>query len=682
MSINAPYNFVPLNDEIFYPSWHKDVSHDIPFSDGESALVDISIEAKSPIFIKNHTDDENKKVHEFCHHINADGAKEYYIPGSSIKGVVRSVLEILSFSKIRVDEEKLSQPLSVRDMANRKELVGTATGAGVLFLNQDGTAYIADYGAPRTIDAKEIKKAYKNYSLKSDALSKYKAIRPHSKIMVKGYIKDVIKNGKKIGTKRDSKYSENGEAGMLLFSTHMGRKHHEFILLKSDIKNAKREISATTLKKFKNVYFADGDSDTHKLGAFWKKQDRIEGIPVFYVEKNGQISDIGLTQLFKLSYNKTLLEASKQKSDATKLDLAQTIFGTTQEKLELKGRVQFSHLKSTTIKFEKTQKSEVLGSPNPTYYPNYIRQKNVQGDTVLNYTTLMNAKAQIAGYKRYPLHSSIMSSTITNENEKIKTHFKPLEEGTHFEGKIRFHNLKKAEIGALLSAITFHGHEKTNLHNIGMAKSLGYGKIAIQLDLRNLKHSKEEYLKAFEEEISKEIPKWKNSPQLKELLAMSSIECKSNEKLQYQLLSNTKGKNDFVVDKSAKKYLQSHSQTNPMKSVKDVMHNLKEKKEKNREINSAQKTPPTLSISNNQMTNALQSSWRRVFGILFLKPHIYAFRDAKLTKITDIESRNIYETLDKSKYFHQLISELCNFFDKKIDNKRAEALYERIKKLK
>jgi CRISPR-associated protein (TIGR03986 family) len=585
MSITAPYNFVPLNKEVFYPNWSNngnEVSHDIPFKDGESGTIDITITAKTPIFIRNHYQDgdeyyeltkDNKTIKvskEFCHYKNNDAGKEFYIPGSSMKGMIRSTLEILSFSKIRIDEETLQEPLSVRDMTNRNQLVGTAEGCGLLFLNEDGSAYIVDYGKPRTIESREIQKKYNRFNVKEeDIFKKYNLIKPHSKIMVNPYMKPLTnRDGKSIGNKKDARYSEEGEEGILVVNNYIGRKHHEFILVPSDIKKSEREVSVEAIKKFKNVYFTKGDTPTHKLGAFWKKQDKTHGIPIFYIEKNSQITDIGLTQLFKLSYNKTLLEAAKQDTDPTKLDLAETIFGTIRDEHALKGRVQFSHLKSATIKFELAQKSEILGSPNPTYYPNYIRQLHTKGDKVSKYTTLMDNNAQISGYKRYPLHSGILAS-VSSDKEKVKTHFKPLDTNTVFEGKVRFHNLKKAEIGALLSALTFHGNSSTNMHNIGMAKGLGYGNISVVLSLKSLNYAQEEYLQAFEREISTQIDNWKDTQQFKELIAMSSIYTKPQNELKYQLLENPNPKyelnkrfpeaNDFTGAKKAKEYLLPHS---------------------------------------------------------------------------------------------------------------------------
>lgn len=618
--ITAPYNFVPLNKEVYYPSWSQEVSHDIPFKDGESGEIDITITAKSPIFIRNHSDSKDNPSSEFCHFINENGAKEFYIPGSSIKGMVRSVLEIMSFSKIRIDENKLKNLLSVRDMTPRKycldtsirsmkdcpdqmkkdlfeyKMAGTANGIGLLKINPDGTGTLMDYtleeknGFKITYGIRTIKydqlssKGFDSQLRKKDFEEKYKIISPYSSIKVK-----TVPNA--INRRYIANFNEHGEDAILVLNSYIDGaddgKKYEFVLCPSDKKQQPVKVDKTIIDSFKTAYF----SNESKLGDFWKKQSTTEnglkyGIPVFLMKSNkGKIEAIGLTQLFKLAYNKTLFDAAKQISNEDKLDLSETIFGTEKEKLALKGRVQFSHLKCTTERYEK-QVDTILGSPNPTYYPNYIRQTDVDGNKVYQYKTLMDRNAEISGWKRYPLHSEVMPFGETSDKEAIKSHFKPLQSGVVFKGKVRFHNLKKVEIGALLSAITFHGQSAKYMHNIGMAKPLGYGKIEIKLD--NFKYfdklkneNQKEYLDAFENEISKEIKDWKNSPQIRELFAMASITTKSNGQLAYQLLENTaskygKDKNDFTGAKKAREYLTLHSTNMP----KQISHEQEIKSKK------------------------------------------------------------------------------------------------------
>ena len=92
--IRAPYNFVPLNKRIFFPDWAKQISHDVPFSDGESGTINLTITAETPIFIRNGSNKDNEI--EFSHYLDEIGNKKYFIPGTSIKGMMRNVFEIRS----------------------------------------------------------------------------------------------------------------------------------------------------------------------------------------------------------------------------------------------------------------------------------------------------------------------------------------------------------------------------------------------------------------------------------------------------------------------------------------------------------------------------------------------------------------------------------------------------------
>jgi hypothetical protein len=96
-----------------------------------------------------------------------------------------------------------------------------------------------------------------------------------------------------------------------------------------------------------------------------------------------------------------------------------------------------------------------------------------------------------------------------------------------------------------------------------MAKALGYGKIELDIKLEKLKYSKEEYLKAYEEEMSIFIDEWIDTPQIKELFAMANNEIVSDKSLEYQKLENPttrdREKNDFIRAKKNRGYLQRYS---------------------------------------------------------------------------------------------------------------------------
>lgn len=102
--IHAPFNFVPLSDKVFFPDWADQISQDIPFSDGISGTIELKITAKTPIFVRNgHTkEDAENKNDEYKSFSKAPDGR-YFIPATSVKGCIRSVLEILSFGKISLN---------------------------------------------------------------------------------------------------------------------------------------------------------------------------------------------------------------------------------------------------------------------------------------------------------------------------------------------------------------------------------------------------------------------------------------------------------------------------------------------------------------------------------------------------------------------------------------------------
>ncbi len=564
--ITAPFNFVPLNEKVFFPPWADDVSHDIPFEDGESGSIDITITAETAMYIRNHYQEgdeyylnkENKKIStEFCHYKNKDGAKEYYIPSTSIKGMIRNIIEIMSFSKIKVDEKTLSKPLSIRDMVQDKKtgeifnhpMVATAQKCGFLIKENDNY-FIEDCGKTLTIKGIEIKKLLPDYSKDIETSSEKYSILGHHKIT---FTKETIeKDGRKTTVALYDKIST--QKAELVMTGSIDNKKNEFIF---DTNGNKKRIDEKVYESFKNVYFLNEDSID---GHYWKKQwNDGEGrkIPVFYIEENNNISAIGLTQIFKLSYKKTIMDAIKQEKNENKLDLSQTIFGTEKEDIALKGRISFSHMKSTNVKYEQI-KNEILSTPRPTYYPSYIFQSNTNGGKINKYITLMDESSMIRGYKRYPLHNNIKKSFISDDTKTdIQTNFKPLDKNTIFKGKVRFHNLKKMEIGALISALTFHGNENYR-HNIGMVKSLGYGRIKLDIDTSNLKYQNDEYLKSYETEMELFQDNWIESSQIRELFAMSNSKVVNDKNLIYQKLDED-GKNDFTDAKKNKDYLENYS---------------------------------------------------------------------------------------------------------------------------
>ena len=111
--ISSPYNFVPLNKKVVYPHWAKLISHDVPFENSLSGTIELNILANTPIFVK---DGMSAKEAESYKENNIQKTPflpnklegKYFIPGTSIKGMVANVLEIISFGELknRVDDKR------------------------------------------------------------------------------------------------------------------------------------------------------------------------------------------------------------------------------------------------------------------------------------------------------------------------------------------------------------------------------------------------------------------------------------------------------------------------------------------------------------------------------------------------------------------------------------------------
>ena len=132
--IIAPYNFVPLPNKVVFPEWADKISIDRPFEDGISGTITVNYEAQTRVFIGNGKHADN--IDPIQNYKAANG--KYAIPGSSLRGMLRSVIEIASFGKFnRVTDEALS----VRDLANNfysKQFTGRTNTNSIIALSKAG----------------------------------------------------------------------------------------------------------------------------------------------------------------------------------------------------------------------------------------------------------------------------------------------------------------------------------------------------------------------------------------------------------------------------------------------------------------------------------------------------------------------------------------------------------------
>jgi len=550
--IKAPFNFVPLNEKVFFPEWADQISHDIPFEDGESGTIELEMTAMTPIFIRNgHTrkDAELKEKSDAYTSFSKDADGNYFIPATSVKGMIRNVLEIISFGKMN---QVSNDRYSIRDIQSKKymtEFQNADIHCGWMKKSGWNKVEISNHGIPRRISHQEIdkkwgtdfSKRFKNAGLlKADEnrTAFYKINMAKNKDLKGNFIELPLNPENAVDKRIKVKFDENGGLkGTIVFTgqpsirkdkgdidrngfeTQKGSgKCYEFVFPESNLGEPITIDINEEFNLFKDFCFVYKDSVDWK---YWRRKlDENESVPVFFSLKNGAIQHFGLSYLYKLPFEKRIKEYLP--TDHLKLtpDLSECMFGKTSRSESFKGRVQFSNLKLEEGSISKVVQKPYMGSPKPTYYPIYLVQKGEGGVPKGELTTMLSNSAKLKGWKRYPVHNDIANFNVQEgiKDENLNP-FYPINPGSKFEGKINFHNLKKIEIGALLQSIIFHN---SGFHSIGFAKSYGFGRVKIEIEsIKGLNLPMEEYIKTFRAQMEIEIPNYSKSKELKELYSMS-----------------------------------------------------------------------------------------------------------------------------------------------------------------
>lgn len=614
--ITATYNFVPLSDKVFFPPWAGQISHDVPFSDGISGSIRLSLTAETPIFVRNgapsSTDSDDRDTH-FSQ--TTDG--RYFIPATSVKGAVRSVLEILSFGKMTLDKQAM---FAQREWDNpglypiKKPKEQEKIHCGYL-RRKDADYVIEDHGKPWRISHIELDRMLNtsifsdNFHRKPDdklsdaklpddkktACYKYDLLRDNGLYdkLVKEKHFDIKYNEKNF--KYEASHSEGAEEKGRVVLTGSpdtwilprkpnAGKFFEFVFPAENIKDY--HVHAELFDYYKFIYDRPDEAGKKE----WKRiRDLVEqetsttdypGAPVFFrLDDKGNVKDFGFALLYKLPYQRTpydvLPTAHKGEGQDLKPDMAQCLFGFINDTKSLKGRVSFSHAFATTETANEAEKVTVTpGSPKASYYPCYVDQgKSVSGNKVSSRDSKGNPKynsyndGQIRGWKRYVVKNEASPGKCNKDNEKTQVSFTPLKAGAEFECDVTFFNLRPQELGALLSAITFHGTSGCR-HQFGAGKPYGYGRTKVTVDSITDSDGntldQKLYLGCFEDTMESFFSTgWLNSTHLKELLSMADIENVKREDgdFRYMTLSvDSKGSNEFADAKKQGYYLQPFTQ--------------------------------------------------------------------------------------------------------------------------
>lgn len=595
--IPSPYNFVPLSKKIFFPQWAELASMDVPFSDGISGTINIRVKACTPIYIRN-TQNKSEDEADIDFYRVTDGGK-YAIPGTSFKGMLRNVVEIITFSKIAGSRGKSSRVsehrYAVRDLQNRDVYTSKMTEtiaqnaykskshAGWLSEDDEGNWAITPCDFAR-VEQEELEEHFgmgdKAIGRRMSSAKKYDRIKPYTKVKFSHDQEREHKHHRvNLVYKKVTKLSGGDKDGIVVLTGQpndrgaSGRKHMEFIFF--DEMREHIAVPKDIKEDFIFIHSELGENrKPNEEWGFWSKKLK-EGarVPVFFLwdKTEGDIKSMGLALMFRLPYEFTVLDAvehtSADHTDSSRLDMGETMFGRVEDKSALRGRVNVETLLAEGEPQTMEPVRTVLGMPRPTYYPNYVKQRAGSNDPEKTgrYKTLMDADCEISGWKRYLARkdSFDVKNVPDAPSANVQTVFSPLPAGTQFSGKIHLHNVKPEELGALVWALTWGGNAKL-LHSIGMGKPYGFGSVSVSItgselswcnpslsEPVDLEACKAVFLQLMESNIGRQLV---DTDEIKALTAMANPELEW-EQLQPTFYPVLRGGKSFVDHKNAKEIL-------------------------------------------------------------------------------------------------------------------------------
>ena len=520
--VSAPYNFVPFANIICdYSEMEGEIpghnSADPKLHCGE---IDVEIVARSSICVGNQIDDEG--ITRFFRDVNG----KYAIQGSSLRGLVRSNAQVLSFSGFSDDIDNYS--LMYRDMSTKplrdeySVQLGKKTENNVTVLEKVRAGYIRNekghyliYGTKED-DSMTLKKVnYYNiserYMLDKNHYSNFKSlytepfISTHKMLYKKGtHFKREQKNDyvhftadhkfinddykpfmQEIRYKSDNEHrvteiiydpnNREGKGGILVASGKMQEKKNVYIVPEIDEK--KLVCDATEIYgKYIESYQIDYNNKLNTLGEnknFYKLPEEGKTKPVFYFVEGKELY-IGFTPYLRLFYKHQILDGLNQQP--VKMDYTKALFGYSSDEESRKGRVFFGNCPindQVSGKIKKKIKKYVLGAPKASSYYDYL----VQDDYVSTYNS---EEINLRGVKQYWIHDIDQEDESAHEN--VVSKFEVLPENTSFVGKVHFSNLTSSELGLLIMSIEISDKA---VQNIGHGKPYGFG--AVQLKIKKIR---------------------------------------------------------------------------------------------------------------------------------------------------------------------------------------------------
>ncbi|MFN3533322.1 MAG: TIGR03986 family CRISPR-associated RAMP protein [Candidatus Brocadia sp.] len=436
---NAPYNFIPLNKTIIQSEQRPDfdVYHCKEDNMRNTGCISLEIETRTPLYIRDTLTEGEMQEEKVIEKENREkGTKKKYInpdffspgdkiriPGSSLRGMAKTMVEIVSWSKIQFvnNNRFFYRALADRDLDLRKEYQGKMASAFPNVIPKAKAGYIIKVPGEMAckikpakplknfgnatyfrIDQNIVSKTFSdvvsmqdnNYKMKRvevffkptnpDSIPKYHDDHHGDLKMWYGKISHELKS-----VDNPPPDTEDGwEMGWLICSGGMHNKKMHYIITEAD---DVRDDQLIPINQELIAAYKDTLSKAIKennMNVLPEKDNGNNGkpVPCFYIEENGQVIAFGHTPFFRFPYDSKVSGMIRQNTlNKAKFDIAETIFG---NERDFASRVFFEDadvcFKEGQTKqniFLEKRPPKILSTPKPTTYNHYLVQDN-EGEPV------------------------------------------------------------------------------------------------------------------------------------------------------------------------------------------------------------------------------------------------------------------------------------------------------------
>ncbi|MGI8914183.1 MAG: TIGR03986 family type III CRISPR-associated RAMP protein [Chloroflexota bacterium] len=502
----APYNFVPLplRATPAEPPPSGDRYHDA--ADRYSGHIDLAITTETPLYLRGTVGAADLAADTPAPGFFAPTGRPA-IPGSSLRGMLRTLVEIVSSSALNTDTSA-DQRFAFRAVADAKSALSEEYRTR---LGPVQAGYVR-----RSSNGLEVQPAVRlqgqqfwqvDFAVASQALGWNLEAQPFRRQRIQFVpTNEPCSKRSQIRCVRELTDAEKPQRsgyvwGRLIVSGYIEKKRHAWIMGEPDAATRPLVVSPEVAKDYES-HWSDALRALHPTGQFPLLPTGEDAMPCFYTTSRrdgaAQVTAIGHTRWFRAIYRNGIDRAVPMavRPDSHQWDLAQALFGRAgteagswagrifAEDALLEGPVEEALL--------PVARRQILATPKLTTVQHYLEQPGGNAATLRHWDS---PDATVRGHKLYwhrqgapwkaeeatPGEAPASDAAADAERRALQPErIQPVAPKRRFLGRLRFENLTDIELGALLFVVQLPPDCR---HRLGQGKPLGLGSVQLTATL-------------------------------------------------------------------------------------------------------------------------------------------------------------------------------------------------------